>query len=200
MSVFSAMLLRRADTWRSNSSPAGWPERVVHPFEVVEIEPEQRTHRVRRLRLAHHLLEISNIKPGTARAILTTDWLRERLVRTALPGDPLDITLPDNSETWAAGWRRHIEMPLTPAGVLIPVMDRVGELTVLLTQRSADLKHHPGQVSFPGGRMEEYDADVGAAALRETHEEVGIEPRPCLGDRLPRAYAQRSPATPLRRS
>lgn len=67
-------------------------------------------------------------------------------------------------------------MPLTPAGVLIPVMDRVGELTVLLTQRSADLKHHPGQVSFPGGRMEEYDADVGAAALREAHEEVGIEP------------------------
>jgi len=66
---------------------------------------------------------------------------------------------------------------LTPAGVLVPVMERPDGLSILLTQRAADLKHHAGQVSFPGGRLEEHDADVRAAALRETHEEVGIEPR-----------------------
>jgi len=66
---------------------------------------------------------------------------------------------------------------LKPAGVLIPVIQTRTELTVLLTQRAADLKHHPGQVSFPGGRMEEHDDDVRVTALRETHEEVGINPR-----------------------
>jgi len=65
---------------------------------------------------------------------------------------------------------------LKPAGVLIPVIQTKAELSVLLTQRAADLKHHPGQVSFPGGRMEEHDADVRVTALRETHEEVGIQP------------------------
>lgn len=66
---------------------------------------------------------------------------------------------------------------LTPAGVLIPVMQRASTLSLLLTKRSAALKSHAGQVSFPGGRMEEHDPDVAATALRETHEEVGIEPR-----------------------
>ena len=66
---------------------------------------------------------------------------------------------------------------LKPAGVLIPIMDRDGELTVLFTQRSADLTHHPGQVSFPGGSMEAHDEDLRATALRETHEEVGIAPQ-----------------------
>ena len=72
--------------------------------------------------------------------------------------------------------REQLSASLKPAGVLIPVMRRAAHLSVLLTQRSAELKHHAGQVSFPGGRMEEHDADVRATALRETHEEVGIEP------------------------
>lgn len=62
------------------------------------------------------------------------------------------------------------------AAVLIPVIDRPGGLTVLLTQRTAHLRDHPGQVSFPGGRCEPGDATPHATALRECREEVGIEP------------------------
>ena len=72
--------------------------------------------------------------------------------------------------------RDQLPRTLTPAGVLIPVMSTTSGLSVLLTQRSADLTHHAAQVSFPGGRMEDQDVDVRATALRETHEEVGIEP------------------------
>lgn len=62
----------------------------------------------------------------------------------------------------------------TPAAVLVPLVNRDEGLTVLLTQRSADLQDHPGQISFPGGRMEAEDADAGAAALREAREEIGL--------------------------
>jgi 8-oxo-dGTP pyrophosphatase MutT (NUDIX family) len=63
---------------------------------------------------------------------------------------------------------------LRPAAVLVPIVDRPEGTTVLLTQRSDHLDHHPGQVSFPGGRIEEHDEDVVAAALRETEEEIGL--------------------------
>ena len=63
---------------------------------------------------------------------------------------------------------------LTPAAVLIPLVDRAKELTVLLTQRTDHLHDHAGQVSFPGGRIDPGDADAIDAALRETEEEVGI--------------------------
>jgi len=73
--------------------------------------------------------------------------------------------------------QQKLNGPLTPAGVLVPLMQRPEGLSVLLTQRASHLKYHAGQVSFPGGRMEAHDDDVRAAALRETHEEVGIEPQ-----------------------
>jgi 8-oxo-dGTP pyrophosphatase MutT (NUDIX family) len=73
--------------------------------------------------------------------------------------------------------REQLSGSLKPAGVLVPIIERDTELSVLLTQRSAELKHHAGQVSFPGGRMEEHDASVEATALRETEEEVGISSR-----------------------
>ena len=62
----------------------------------------------------------------------------------------------------------------TRAAVLIPLVDRGDELTVLLTHRSSELKHHAGQISFPGGRLEAGDDSATAAALRETEEEIGL--------------------------
>lgn len=62
------------------------------------------------------------------------------------------------------------------AAVLVPVVPRRGEPHLLFTLRSADLPTHSGQVSFPGGKVEESDADHVAAALREAEEEVGLAP------------------------
>src|SRR6476646_10877475 len=61
-----------------------------------------------------------------------------------------------------------------PAAVLVGVVPRAQGLQVLLTRRTDALRHHAGQVSFPGGRVEADDRDACAAALRETAEEVGI--------------------------
>jgi len=64
-----------------------------------------------------------------------------------------------------------------PAAVLVPLVERAPGLTVLLTQRTADMPSHAGQISFPGGRRQASDIDATATALRETEEEVGIPPR-----------------------
>src|SRR5262249_21351646 len=63
---------------------------------------------------------------------------------------------------------------LRPAAVLVPLIDRVEGMSVLLTQRTPHLSAHAGQISFPGGRIEEGDTDATEAALRETEEEVGL--------------------------
>ncbi len=63
---------------------------------------------------------------------------------------------------------------LRPAAVLVPLVDHAGGMSVLLTQRTAHLSAHAGQISFPGGRIEEHDSDEVAAALRESEEEVGL--------------------------
>ena len=63
---------------------------------------------------------------------------------------------------------------LRPAAVLLPVLVRPDELTILLTRRTAHLRAHSGQISFPGGRVEARDASPEATALRETHEEIGL--------------------------
>jgi 8-oxo-dGTP pyrophosphatase MutT (NUDIX family) len=65
---------------------------------------------------------------------------------------------------------------LRPAGVLVAFRPSRDGLSLVLTKRSSRLKHHPGQIAFPGGKQEESDADVTAAALREAQEEVGLDP------------------------
>ena len=90
-----------------------------------------------------------------------------------------------SDEAWLAGlppelsasFNHLIPVAPIPAAVLVPIVDHADSLTVLLTQRAADLKNHAGQISFPGGRIEATDNGPVDAALRETHEEIGLERR-----------------------
>ena len=75
------------------------------------------------------------------------------------------------------GMRADAPETLTAAAVLVPLVMHPAGATLLLTQRTDHLHDHASQVSFPGGRIEESDADAVAAALRETEEEVGLDRR-----------------------
>ena len=66
------------------------------------------------------------------------------------------------------------QQQLKSAAVLIPIINHQNQLNVLLTKRASHLTHHPGQISFPGGKAEPYDNDLTATALRETQEEIGL--------------------------
>ena len=93
------------------------------------------------------------------------DWLARALARPA----------PESARDLSDGFRLPgREGKPTAAAVLIPLVNRADGLQVLLTQRSADLPDHPGQISFPGGRVEPSDISHDAAALREATEEVGL--------------------------
>lgn len=65
---------------------------------------------------------------------------------------------------------------LRPASVLVPLTPGRDGIDVILTKRASHLKHHPGQIAFPGGKREEGDADAVATALRESEEEIGLPP------------------------
>jgi 8-oxo-dGTP pyrophosphatase MutT (NUDIX family) len=64
----------------------------------------------------------------------------------------------------------------TDAAVLVPLYVERGELHAVFTKRRDDLRRHPGEISFPGGRVEEGEHDLRATALREAHEEIGLPP------------------------
>jgi len=72
---------------------------------------------------------------------------------------------------------RFSERPPADAAVLVPLVQHDDGLSVLLTQRTAHLPTHAGQIAFPGGKVDPHDASARAAALREAHEEVGLHPR-----------------------
>jgi 8-oxo-dGTP pyrophosphatase MutT (NUDIX family) len=67
------------------------------------------------------------------------------------------------------------DQPFKPAAVLVPIVARPGGATVILTQRTAHLPSHPGQIAFPGGKIDPGDGAALAAALRETEEETGLD-------------------------
>lgn len=87
-----------------------------------------------------------------------TDHLRRKLTRAE------SVPLPKPGAERAA------------AAVLVPIVERTDGLRVIYTRRSDRLSSHRGQVAFPGGRFDRRDPHLLAAALRETHEEVGIAP------------------------
>ena len=121
----------------------------------------------------------------TSTNILTPDWVITRFLQLGHPGRRGFGGAADAAE--AAALREatrgdHDLNPgmtppstaLRPAAVLVPIVDRPEGMSVLLTQRTPHLTAHAGQISFPGGRIEEGDPDATAAALRETEEEVGL--------------------------
>jgi 8-oxo-dGTP pyrophosphatase MutT (NUDIX family) len=109
------------------------------------------------------IARLTRREPGRRGFGGTSDPLEAAEVRAATRGDH-DLN-PGETPPSAA---------LRPAAVLVPLIDRADGMTVLLTQRTTHLSAHAGQIAFPGGRIEQDDADAVAAALRETEEEVGL--------------------------
>ena len=107
------------------------------------------------------VLGIDDHLPAVSRANLSAAALRQRFLQPPVwsPEIKFEGRVADRESTHAA--------------VLVPLVLR-DELTVLLTQRTEHLAHHPGQISFPGGRAEPTDRDAAATALRESEEEIGL--------------------------
>jgi 8-oxo-dGTP pyrophosphatase MutT (NUDIX family) len=106
----------------------------------------------------------------SAAPLLTREAIAGRLLTPPPPGE---LFLRDDLE------RREIAAAhgeLTPAAVLLLVVNHADTQTVVFTQRTAHLAAHAGQISFPGGRLEARDESADAGALREAHEEVGVDP------------------------
>lgn len=104
--------------------------------------------------------------------------LRE-LIRTRLAGTLAHADIESAQQAKALSAVNAIVrgyMPANPvaAAVLVPIVDRPHGLTVLLTRRASHLRHHAGQISFPGGRIEPTDPGPLEAALRESEEEIGL--------------------------
>jgi 8-oxo-dGTP pyrophosphatase MutT (NUDIX family) len=105
--------------------------------------------------------------------------LARRKLRPSLSLSELERTAPSGVSDDAPGGRRPEPAgvaPLRPAAVLLPIVDRPGGLSVLLTLRASDLRAHSGQVAFPGGKIDAGETPR-EAALREAQEEIGLVER-----------------------
>jgi 8-oxo-dGTP pyrophosphatase MutT (NUDIX family) len=106
-------------------------------------------------------------EPAVDLARLDAAWLRNRFA------NPLQWQ-PEFTDEHLL---RSADQPLTSASVLVPLVVHADRMTLLLTQRTAHLNDHAGQISFPGGRTDPEDIDTVATALRETEEEIGLARR-----------------------
>lgn len=114
---------------------------------------------------------------------------RRRLLRgresSGQPHDPRERLLQRVVGTPSADFYSWLDAPLSPAAVLVGLIEREAGPAVLLTERALHLPRHAGQISFPGGRLNEGES-VQQAALREADEEVGLSPTQVnIIDRLP---------------
>lgn len=100
----------------------------------------------------------------------------EAALRQALAGcvAPVDVVAAALARVPAGQARALFTAPLVPAAVLVGLRRGAGGLQVILTRRADQLRDHPGQISFPGGRIAAADADPVATALREAAEEIGL--------------------------
>jgi 8-oxo-dGTP pyrophosphatase MutT (NUDIX family) len=119
-----------------------------------------------------------SVTPAAADAGAGVDWpaiIRERLAGSQPRHDVRDWLVPGLTAEQSRAYVRFFPAEPIPAAVLVPIVEHPGAPTVLLTQRATQLRHHAGQVSFPGGRIEPHDGSPTAAALREAREEIGLE-------------------------
>lgn len=103
-------------------------------------------------------------EPAIDSVRLQANWLRERFARPV-------AWQPEFTDEHLL---RDATQRLTAASVLVPIIVHPTHMSLLLTQRTAHLHDHAGQISFPGGRVDPEDQDAIATALRETEEEIGL--------------------------
>jgi len=132
-------------------APVSRPRRPRRPAFDPRVQPWVPSH------ASFGAVPADRLTPAALRDALSTSHQR-----------PLD--LPDESVRWFPGR----EGDPVEAAVLVPMVMRAQGVSVLLTQRTAHLNDHAGQISFPGGKVESHDVDYVATALRETEEETGL--------------------------
>lgn len=111
----------------------------------------------------------------------TADELRglaKCALRQEVPASALDFSLPSGRSDFDLNpdYYEDLSVPPRAAAVLIAIINHEKGAQVLLTRRPENMASHPGQVAFPGGKVEKSDDSIVDAALREAHEEVGLDP------------------------